>query len=387
MENLELYLDKKSGKVFETNRLVDVNGGMNPVYYMVLNDRIKVSSSAYSLIKSTGCLKRNHDFDPPNWTKQYDTSKINIKKSVLKYLSESISYKKSASPWYACWQTMDERVFKLRPHEVITPNSSNIKFKPKNEIASKKSISKRASSAIKRFIGNIEISYPNAENVVLTGGKDSQLIHAVKKKNPKKWHYLTADPNFSKVKKWISSNKIEVNKSYRVDNINRESMNLLKEKIIASDLYSDISHIRWLKKMKEISERTENKVIYWVGTEGDTFFSFNSDYNSGSRQKFWRMHQTRAPSWQGNFHQVVFNVTGSAILSPYHSKEMWGFLRKYDPKSIEKGDDLRDDICKEMNEEIRLMSHSKSPKPYVYEEGLNTNTLYLDELKIDIQGG
>lgn len=382
ISNTDMHLNYDAGRIIKTKEVVDLNGGMNPIYYIKKDRYVEASSSAYRLIKENGGLKRNYDFDPPNWCSE--AKEISFLRYPMKLLrKDRTKYKKNQKKWYPCWQTIDERVFKVRPHERVTLEGNEVRFRPTNEISCKNRIAEEAANRIVNFVDRIEKNFPKAEHVVLTGGKDSQIIHTVPKNDKNRWHYLTSEPNYEEIKKWVKNNNIDVNKSYKVDCVNRESASLLRKKVIASDLYSSIRHIRWIDDLKRISSNRSKKTIYWVGTEGDTFFSYNREYKKGSREEFWRMQNIRAPSWQGNFHQTVFNTTNSPVVSPYHSKEMWNFLPRFDPKSIKKGDDIRDKIARNINENVFIKSLNESPSPYTYESGLNTKCIYLDEIKIN----
>lgn len=383
MRNVDLHLKYDAGQIVETDRIIDATGGMNPVYYMQSGDALQVSSSAASLIRASDGFRRNEDFCPPEWFEMSRGRMAQFLDAPLRWLSGGLEYSTPDPRWYASWQTVDRRVFKLRPHEVVTPKSSHVEFDPDPVIDSKSALATEAARSMAEGIRWIEKKYPDAQHVVLTGGKDSLLIHLVPKENRGNWHVFSGQPNYPVVVEWLESNDLNVGDVYEDDSVNRESVDALRRKIVASDLYSDPRHIRWLPKLKKVVSSYEEKVLLWTGTEGDTFFSYHSDYQSGPAQKFWRLQQFRAPSWQGNFHQTAFNFTGAPVLSVYHTPQMIEMINGYDPKVISKGDDIRGDIGIELAGDVVWPSSNPSPDAYYYEEGLNSHSIYHSYLRND----
>lgn len=67
LTSFDVYAKYPLGQVLETDTLDDVCSGMNPCYYMLDGDRLKVSSSVVSLILDSGRFELNPDFKPPKF--------------------------------------------------------------------------------------------------------------------------------------------------------------------------------------------------------------------------------------------------------------------------------------------------------------------------------
>lgn len=378
LTDLDLHLDYPSGEIIEVDEITDITGGINPVYYTRVDNTLRVCSSAAELIRDAGTFHRNPDFNPPNWLQQSRLSGVNPLREPFTWLRSKI---KAPDPsWYASWQTADKRIFKLRPHESITPESAVIEFEVEPTISSKQELAERVAGALTTFIHRIESEYPDTQHVVFTGGKDSQLIHLVPKLGESNWHVFSAEPNHGIVMDWLESNSIPFGDSYTADSENHETLEVLRKKIRASDLYSDPRHLRWLPILDDITNRYESPVFFWSGTEGDTYLSYHSGYQGGTREQFWRQQFSRAPSWQGNSHQVTLNFTGSPQISPYHSPEMWNVFQEYDPKLISPGDDVRQYIGDILSDGVTWPDRNPGPSAVNYEKGIDTHSLYFEQL-------
>lgn len=382
MKDIDVYLKYPARRIVKSQELVDVTGGIIPVYYMRDGDSLLVSSSAAELIRASDGVQRNVDFHPPEWfsTSRSDDIELRGKRIFGDIRLATIKESPPDPSWYASWQTADRRVFKLRPHETVSMEHSRIEFDPTSGIRSKVKLAERVAEGLTASVQWIETKYPDAQHVVLTGGMDSMLIHLVPKKNNKNWHVFSGDPNYEIVLDWLATNDLQVGDVYRGDSINRETMDELRRKIAASDLYSDPRHIRWLPHLKQIANSYDERVIIWTGTEGGAFFAFHPVYHQGPAQRFWRLQQSRAPSWQGNYHQTAFNFTGAPVLSIYHTPHMVELMSAYDPEVISRGDDIRPMIGRELAGAIEWPTSNPGPEPYSYEKGLQSHAIYYNYL-------
>ncbi|MYL66711.1 hypothetical protein [Halorubrum distributum] len=379
LNSLEFHLDYPAGKVLEVDQLEDVTGGMNPVYYRRTGDTLRVCSSVARLIQDSGEFYRNPDFNPPEWFQQTVPGSVSPLHNPITWIQNR--FKESNPSWYANWQTVDKRIYKLRPHESVTADSSTINFSPNPAISSKAELAERVAGALTAFINRIESEYPDVQHVIFTGGKDSQIIHLVPKLDESNWHVFSAEPNYGIVMDWLESNDIKFCDSHTADTDNHETLDMLRAKIKASDLYSDPHHLRWLPVLNKIADRYESRVFFWSGTEGDTYLSYHPDYQGETREVFWRQQFSRAPSWQGNTHQVTFNFTGAPQISPYHSPEMWDVLRDYDPKLISTDDDVRPRIGDILSDGVSWPDRNPGPPTLEYETGINSHALYFEQVR------
>jgi len=379
--SLDMHLKFPPGKVVETKCLEDVACGMYPCYYLRSDNKLKVSTSVVALIFDSGSFELNPNFKPPNFLNCQSVQKSLIRSifaktpAILKkpirnlFLvrnSASNSYERKL--WYESWETIDKRIRKLKPFEKVTPTSSTITFKPDFTINDKEEIIDKTVYYLQKFINEIEIKYLNYCHIVLTGGKDSQLISLVPKLNPERWYIFSAEPNYTLVKHWVKENGIRVKRIFKHNNKNEETIDDFGKKIICSDLYSDPRHIQWLPTLKRIAKKFDNKCIFWSGTIGDTIYSFHEAYHIGSKEKYFDVHMTRAASWQGNYHQTFKNFVGRPLLSPYHSKEIWEELYQHlDPSVIKKDTDLRPEIGERLfGKPVKWVDENPGPEPYSY---------------------
>lgn len=206
------------------------------------------------------------------------------------------------------------------------------------------------------------------------------MVHLVDKLNSSKWIALSGSPNSVIVKKWINKNNLDIN-LISVDSGNRETLDLFKQKIIYSDLFADPRHIRWLEDLKKVINGFDGKCIIWSGTAGDAFFKYGKFHKYGV-ERYWWLHKTRVPSWQGIGHQVRYNVLGVPSLSVYHSPEMLEVLRSHDPSELVDGQDLRPEIAYHLTDraDIWWPSSNPDPLPYDYHSSIDANALYYEAL-------
>ena len=399
LTSLDLHLKFRAGLVIETDSLEDVGCGIYPAYYMKSGDMLLVSTSAASLIADSGVFELNPDFKPPIFLRDESRRSELFRKlrnrvwaiapGVLSRLFMRFGTDKAprgASEeglWYESWETIDKRVQKLRAFEQISPARADIVFHPDYAIRDTKVLVRLGAYYMKKFVHDIENAFPDCEHVVMTGGKDSQLISLIPKLHPDRWHIFSAEPNYPLVSEWIAENNLRVSRIIRHDNRNEESVKDLKKKIYCGDLCSNPRHIRWVFALKKVGDEFAHKCIFWAGTSGDPINRYHSVYHAFSREHFFDCHMRRAALWQGNYHQVVKNVTGCPLLSPYHSREIWNELYLHlDPSIMTEGMDLRMQIGEELfGKPVRWIAQNPGPEPYRYKFSVDLYRAYLEQIR------
>lgn len=354
--SLDLYLNYPAKTIIETKCVEDVASGIYPVYYMKFKNHLKISSCAIALIKDSGEFILNFDFKPDFTQKD----------------------------WYEERNTIDKRVCKLKSFEVRTRNSSKINFNPTRKLKDKDEFINKSIAYFKKFVNEIERKFPEYHHIVLTGGKDSQIIHLVPKLNEKKWNVLSEEPNATLVKKWLAANNIIIDHFFRIENKSDEDESFLMKKIVNGDCMSNPEHIRRGKTMIKISNFFNKKCIFWVGTLGDTIYNCHiEDYRKNNYEDYFKTHFNRGSSWQGNFHQTHFNLTGCPVLSLYHSKEIWEKLyQNFDP-SISENLDLRKELGSKLaKRNIKWLVQNPGPNPWFISHRLKKDLLkiYIDKV-------
>jgi len=230
---------------------------------------------------------------------------------------------------------------------------------------------------LRSFINSVEKKFPEYNQVVHTAGKDSQLIHLIPKINSEKWHVFSSDPNAPLVEKWLKQNDIEFKEFFVHNNNNDEDLDFLIMKLVNSDCIGNPEHIRWTKRLIEISNHFANKCIFWLGTIGDTIYSIHNDYAKNNYSDYFKVHYSRASSWQGNCHQTYFNSTNSPCLSVYHSKEIWeNVYQRLDPSCVH--NDLREKLGENLaRKKIFWLDENPGPPPWIIDHDLKRNLLNI----------
>lgn len=399
LKSIELYLKYSANQVIETDGIIDVGCGIYPCYYYRCKQKLYVSTSVLALIEHLGNFKKNTNFKPrdfynnpprayyksrfrnifinintKSWLKQKalhglhvflkKISKV-IKFNIIDFLFK-VEYVKEAD-WHFDYQTIDKRIIKLKAFEEVTINKSrcHLTYKPLTD--SKEIIINKAAKLISNYINDIEKAYPNHHHVILTGGMDSQLIWLAPKLDKAKWSCFTSEPNVQVVSKWLKLNGIKPIHFFKHEDDNKDTLEVLKRKTMCSDLFSDMSHLRWMPKMKEIACQFDNKVIFWGGTAADAIFKYYPDFHK-NKNTFYKLHAERVASFQGNYHQVFKNYTDCPYLSPYHSEEIWRDLfLKMDPLFIKSDGDVRKILGEIIaSRQVEWVDENPSPKAYKY---------------------
>jgi len=361
MTSLDLYLNYPAKSVVETKSIEDIACGIYPCYYMEYQGRLKVSSSVVALIKDSGEFHFNNDFKP-DFTRSH---------------------------WYEQRHTVDKRIHRIKAFEIRYPGLSNINFKPVRTLKDPDELIEQSIHYFKTFINSIERKFPEYNHVVHTGGKDSQLIHLVPKINNTKWHIFSSEPNAHLVKQWIDQNDIAINEFFIHDNINDEDLDFLIFKLLNSDCIANPEHIRWIRKLKSISDFFENKCIFWTGLVGDAIYSIHKDFSKNNYYDYFELNYNRVSSWQGNCMQTYFNTINSPCLSMYHSKEIWKSLyQRLDPSCVKK--DLRTCLGEKLaGRKIKWLDENPGPAPWIIDTKLKADLLkiYIDHINNELTKG
>lgn len=390
---LELYINYKPSSVINTREISDKACGIYPCYYRFTESGLKVSTSAVSLMIDSGQYERNEEYIIQEFIKNFggnDTqSRIENLGSRLPHWFTSripssfvdLLKDKSLLPerhWDEQIETLDKNVYRLQPFETVAEDGTrtqNVEFD--RNLSQKNRFIQLSSQYITKFVHKIEQRFPNYEHIVLTGGKDSLLIHLVPKLTDN-WSAFSAYPNYENTQEFLDKNDISVNNLFTHSNTNQETRGDTVKKAICSDLRADPRHIRWRLKLAKISNKLDHKCIFWAGTEGDTINSYYSEFHDENEQGYFELQMSRAANWQGTTHQTTANFTGSPMLSLYHSPELWQEVyRRYDPEMIKEGDDLRDEIGQQLaGRPVTWPSTNPGPSPYRYSDGFDLEQAY-----------
>lgn len=403
LTSLSLHIDYPAGAVISVDEFVDETAGILPAYYYRAGDSVTVSTSVLSLIDELGDFQPDQTFietaRPLN--REASAGGISIRDvakrlprpviEAVRPLGEPILNKlgllSTDGLWVSSSRTPDERIRKVAPFGRVTPSRTTQDFDPTYSLTPRDAAADIA-NYVQQFVSRIEKEYPDHHHVVLTGGKDSQLIWLVDKIEPAKWHIASSPPNYSINQEFFERNEIPHGSSFELSEEKRETCEETERKILASDLRSDIRHLRWCPQLREIAERFDQQVIFWSGTVGGALHTYYPHYAGAGRDGFFEAQFTRAANWQSNAHQTVKNYSGCAKLSAYHSPEIWrGVYEQYDPAQIEKGDDYRLEIARELQDApIEWPSSNPEPAPYSYPGSLDPEELYLSFIR-EMLGG
>lgn len=150
-------------------------------------------------------------------------------------------------------------------------------------------------------------------------------------------------------------------------------------------MYSDPSHFRWIKRLREITEKFDGKCIFWGGIAADAINSYNDDFHEGDKEEWFNEHFTHVAMWQSNSLQARKHLLGCPYVSPYHSGEIWNKLYKhYDPEIFDQETDFRKEIAEKLTEEENWFP-KENPAPsnidYYQYRNENPKSIYIEEIK------
>lgn len=399
--SLKLYLDYPAGTIVQADEVTDVGCGMYPCYYIQKADGVYASTSVVSLITELGSLERNPDFEVQKYITElgdqgdaenrtsFEQLALRLPSSVTDNVPKkfeailrntSLFAKAPVNLWYPNWDTIDRRINRLRPFETVTSTDKQYNFKPTRSLDDPAELVEKSVDHITRFVHRMEDKFPEYQHVVLTGGKDSQLISLVPKQTDN-WHIFSAEPNYRLVKEFVKVNDLDVKYVFRHDNTNDEAITDLQQKLLCSDLMSDPRHLRWVVRLKKIANKFDGKCLFWSGTEADTIYRYFPSFHESL--DYFEGHTERAASWQAIGHQTRTNFTGAANVSPYHSEHIWDDVyQHYDPSMIEKGMDLRTEIGERLHgDSVKWPDRNPGPDPYEYDYDIDALQLYLEGIQ------
>ncbi|MEI6787186.1 MAG: hypothetical protein WCL49_01785 [bacterium] len=392
-----LHRDYPARTVVETRCLRDAACGIYPCYYRRLPDRLRVASSAVALIADLGDLQINPAFQPREYLLGDDarqqfihgTARLPkaVKDSAKRLLPAALLRRLSKDRfWTESWETIDARVFKLKPFERVTPEGSADLFKPDFSLRNADDLVEGVACHLERYVREMEERYPEYDHVMMIGGKDSQILALIPKRNPERWHVFSAEPNGPLVREWLHGNLVEVGDFLQHDKRNDETVAETEQKIVCSDLYSDPRHMRWLPALRRIARSFDYRCFFWSGSAADALHvgrSFHQRYASQDPMEFFDIHLKRVPCLVGNYHQVVKNFTGCPLLCPYQTNEIWRDVYfHHGPAVIPAGVDLRPRLGERLaGRPIRWLDTNPGPEPYRYEQPFNARNLYWKAIR------
>lgn len=393
LTSLDLYLLPDTVPLVETREIRDVACGRYPVYYHILSDgTIRVACSTTALVSSLGDLQLNPRFQPPDflvpsvlpsvpkpsWFRRFPATRIPLK-LCQRILPPTIV----PSNCYPTWETIDHRIHKLRPFQTVGPKGSSIHFQPDYSLDNTETLARQVACHMRFFVRTIEERFPGYDHIVLTGGKDSQLIHLVPKQVPTKWHVFSGDPNFPLVKQWLENNDITVGRLIRHDDANHETRHDLVHKLICSDLRSDPHHVRYLPFLTQLSREFDRRCIFWSGSIGDALHAYHPAFHRQGRKGYFRVHFQWVASSHAHLCQTFRNFVHSPLLSIYHSEHIWADVYQHlDPRLLTPGLDLRNRIGEILaGRPIKWNSQNPGPTPYQYDLQLNSYQTYLEYIQ------
>ncbi|MBN1543416.1 hypothetical protein JW992_14850 [candidate division KSB1 bacterium] len=384
-----VYLNYPAKSIIRTSRLVDSGCGIYPVFYVSDRKEIFVSTSVISLIELLGSLDLNPHFRPPDFLQKREKSHAIARmkamlppvcKNAIRTVAIKLAGKEPQweTNWYESDETVDRRIHKLGAFCTVHSHSVVKQFKPSFSLQDPKKLIADTADCLRSYIHQIEDRFPDFQQIVLTGGKDSQLIVLVPKINQKNWHIFSAPPNDRLVRIWLDQNGLAEHSVVEGPGWRKETDSELREKIIASDCYSNPAHIRWLPELRDIAGSFSHRCIFWTGTGADAFYSFHPGFHKLAREKYFDVHANRVRSFQGNYHQTFKNFVGAALLSPYHSDDIWKRVyQHYDPSLIGQQVDLRNAIGAILaGREIEWLKENPSPEAISYPSSVDCFALY-----------
>jgi hypothetical protein len=399
LTSIQLYTEFPPGSVQLTRRLQDVGSAMYPCYYVPHGAGFKVSTSVASLILDAGAFDLNPRFTPPQfalhpWKRELAglarklaapvdelLAKVKVLRAPLNQIKATVPATAKTLYWnphqasYDMWETIDRKIWKLRSFQAIGADGATPGFASDLSLRSLDELVAVACAALQRSVNEIERRFPGRMHVILTGGKDSQLIGLIPKLNPERWCIFSAEPNFRLVERWVAENDIPVARVIRHDGRNEETRDDFKRKIMCGDLYTSPAHIRYCPTLKRLAAELGDQCIFWVGSMPRGAHLFDGRHHrhdrsdpAAARSAFFNAHLAGFPAWQGNLHQTYANFVGHPFLCPYDLEEIWEKVyRRLDPLILTKDADLRGSIGDRLlGRPVKWPDENPGPMPYSY---------------------
>lgn len=297
LDTLDLYLNYPAKTIIQTKMVEDYCCGTYNCYYIVKDGYLEVSTSAAELIKNSKSYVPN-----PNFCPNFEDS------------SFVISHK----------ETFDTRVIRLQPFEKRTVNSSVRTIEFTRDLGNTEELIEKSIIFFKENVHWLETKYPEHKHILLTGGRDSQLMHLVPKLNDHNWYTFSAEPNAPLVKEWMKRNDIYTEHFFYNDNGDDDGEEFLVKKIINGDLMINPIHHRFSRDMVKIAEQFKGKCFFWLGTMHDrcNIYRLGKEkmYQPQRFDAYWERHLLKA-GWAD--HQLKFNLTNCPVMSLYDFPNIW----------------------------------------------------------------
>jgi len=390
--SLELHL-RDGDAVVEAQRLEDVAAGVYPAFYRRCGSRLKVSTSVVALIRDAGDFIPDESFRPPDYLRGHFTEDwmYRVARKANRHFGWP-ALEPITPAWYASWNSIDVRVKKLRAFETVTPEESRAGFAPDFSIGDCESVVERSAAHIARFIEKTERAFPGYDHIVMTAGRDSQLVWLAPRVAPERWHVFSAEPNHPLVVEWLERNHIRAGRVFHHDNRNEETPEDFRAKVICGDLYSDPTHLRWMPAARRVAAEFGQRCIFWSGTMSNPAHFYAGQHRldyAHDKAAFFRAHFERTASWQGNYHQVFRNFTGRPHLSPFHSPDIWNDLYSHiDPTRLPRDADLRVEVGELLaGRKVWWLPSNPGPTTYSYRAYVNLRKLYVRHIQEEVSHG
>ena len=205
-------------------------------------------------------------------------------------------------------------------------------------IQSREQLVSKVSLAMIKDVASTEDLYPDHQNIVFCGGKDSLNILLIPWRKP--IIVVSASPNFQLVKQFIINNQINVSE---IIELHHEPSKYTEIEVLSNASLNNLNHCRWINQFMSLSVKYPH-CIFWKGQLGDTFLTNNwkryrtlkatpLDFFKG----YSRLHQefienlwNRGAMWQGAHMSNLRLATDKLVLSIYHGKEMVKVLKEMD---------------------------------------------------------
>lgn len=395
LDTYDLYLRSKPYEVIQTNMITDCIGGVYPCYYTVQDNRLLVSNSAYAIIRHLGNFKKH------------------VNKSV------AISWTPTS------YDTYDLRVHRVHPFQKLYLDTSGklhvstmTTIIPSLSISSLDEFIPKSAKMLSEHCWSIEEQYPDVKHIVEVGGKDSQLILLVPKRNPDNWYVFSGKPNAPLVEEFIKMNDIQIAGFFSDAGSTPEEADnewndhaFIREKVISTDALINLATLQWGKTHREQLKAhfSKQQVLFWDGTAGGGLNSqhnikpliekMRSAWSKGISapltekfdieqvkpliaDEFIKDLTRRISLYQGSYHQMNKNLLGTTTLDFYGSPKLWAELYcAYDPTMFADFDCrmlLGDEI---FGKEVKWISQNPAPGPWRRQQKIDIKKIYFDAIR------
>lgn len=352
----DFYLNSEPFEVATANKIIDNTIGMHPCYYALKGGKLRISGSAYALIKDLGGFEQNNNISIGRYATSYETHDKRVMRLKAFHAIECIDGKLVDADIFTTTDNLDLNSFIEKEAELLT-----------------------------RHINTIETKYPDAIHIAEVGGKDSQLILLAPKLS-KNWHVFSAQPNYPIVKKFIEINNIAIDKTFTSTGDNEYGdTKFIEEKIIVLDGLQFLADYRWGKNHREIIRDNFNgkKVIFWDGDSGNRTNTRLNIIKSGSKTTkeffdFWRL---KAPISQGITAQYYKNL-GFIRLDVYSFPQLWkDVLMQCDPIKLMAKDNRKELGDRIFGKTVKWIEENPGPPAWQKQLEYDVKKIYYEHVK------